>query len=119
MDNKLKFVNENHKKNYIELLEKFTGVINREIDIVLRLLSIDEVYNIAKEYIAGVCINFNGILNDSRIKNTTLFISELAYSFYQKSFEVKDISSTRKLDADTRNFIIDVLYLYTPKTSMA
>ena len=49
------------------------------------------------------------LLNDSRIVSTSKFITELAYSFYTKHFSVHEISSTRKLDTDTRNFIINIL----------
>ena len=105
MGKNLKFVNEKHEKNYISL-------INKDIDVVLKLISIDEVYNIAKEYIKGTTIEFKELLNDSRMTNTALFIGELAYSFLIKKFAVKSISSTRNLDTDTRNFIINLLDSY-------
>ena len=55
------------------------------------------------------------LLNDSRIVSTSKFITELAYSFYTKHFSVHEISSTRKLDTDTRNFIINILNYYEEK----
>lgn len=112
MENNLKFVNEKHEKNYIKLINKFVSKINKELDVVLKLISIDEVYEIAKEYIKGTTIKFKELLNDKRMTNTALFISELAYSFLIKKFSVKSISSTRKLDVDTRNFIISLLDSY-------
>ena len=112
MGKNLKFVNEKHEKNYISLINKFVSKINKDIDVVLKLISIDEVYNIAKEYIKGTTIEFKELLNDSRMTNTTLFIGELAYSFLIKKFAVKSISSTRNLDTDTRNFIINLLDSY-------
>ena len=112
MGKNLKFVNEKHEKNYISLINKFVSKINKYIDVVLKLISIDEVYNIAKEYIKGTTIEFKELLNDSRMTNTALFIGELAYSFLIKKFAVKSISSTRNLDTDTRNFIINLLDSY-------
>ena len=72
MGKNLKFVNEKHEKNYISLINKFVSKINKDIDVVLKLISIDEVYNIAKEYIKGTTIEFKELLNDSRMTNTAL-----------------------------------------------
>lgn len=112
MKSNFKFVNEKHEKNYVSLLSKFVKKINKDLDVVLKLISIDEVYKIAKEYIKGTTIEFKELLNDARMNSTALFISELAYSFLIKTFSVKSISSTRKLDVDTRNFIIGLLDSY-------
>lgn len=114
MERKIDFINEKHIDNYVALLRRFTGSIKRDLDIVLKLLSIDEVYIIAREYIDEIKIGFNEILTDNRMTKPALFISELAYSFYTKSFEVKSLSSSRSLDSDTRNFIINILYQYEP-----
>lgn len=113
MENNLQFVDSYHEKNYIELVNKFIGKLNKDLYIVLKLLSINEVYVVAREYIIGTNIKFNELLNDSRIVNTSRFIVELAYSFFTKQFSVNEISSTRKLDFDTRNFIINILNYYS------
>ena len=113
MENNLQFVDSYHEKNYIELVNKFIGKLNKDLYIVLKLLSINEVYIVAREYIIGTNIKFNELLNDSRIVNTSRFIVELAYSFFTKQFSVNEISSTRKLDFDTRNFIINILNYYS------
>ena len=91
------------------------GKLNKDLYIVLKLLSINEVYTVAKEYIFETTIKFKDLLNDSRIVSTSKFITELAYSFYTKHFSVHEISSTRKLDTDTRNFIINILNYYEEK----
>ena len=113
MENNLQFVDSYHEKNYIELVNKFIGKLNKDLYIVLKLLSINEVYIVAREYIIGTNIKFNELLNDSRIVNTSRFIVELAYSFFTKQFSVNELSSTRKLDFDTRNFIINILNYYS------
>lgn len=110
----LNFVNSKHIDNYKNLLKKFTGKLTQDMEVVLKLLSIDEVYNISKDYIDEFGIKFSDLLNDYRVNNTSLFICQLAYSLFCKSFKIDAISSTRKLDNDTRNFIINILYLYTP-----
>ena len=115
MENNIEFVDFYHERNYIELVKNFMGKLNKDLYIVLKLLSIDEVYSVAKEYIYGTTIKFKELLNDSRIVNTSKFITELAYSFYTKHFSVHEISSTRKLDTDTRNFIINILNYYEKK----
>ena len=91
------------------------SLLNKDLYIVLKLLSIDEVYSVAKEYICGTTIKFKELLNDTRIINTSRFIVELAYSFYTRNFSVNELSSTRKLDMDTRNFIINILNYYEKK----
>lgn len=112
MKNDVKFVDYYHERNYIELVKNFMGNLNKDLYIVLKLLSINEVYTVAKEYIVEKTIKFKDLLNDSRIVNTSKFIIELAYSFYTRNFSVYEISSTRKLDDDTRNFIINILRSY-------
>ena len=111
MENNTEFVDFYHERNYIELVKNFMG----NLYIVLKLLSINEVYTVAKEYIFETTIKFKDLLNDSRIVSTSKFITELAYSFYTKHFSVHEISSTRKLDTDTRNFIINILNYYEEK----
>ena len=106
MEKSLQFVDSYHEKNYIELVQNFMGKLNKDLYIVLKLLSINEVYIVAKEYIVGTKIMFNELLNDTRIVSTSRFLVELAYSFFTKQFSVKEISSTKKLNFDTRNFII-------------
>ena len=115
MENNIAFVDSYHERNYIELVKNFMGKLNKDLYIVLKLLSINEVYTVAKEYIFETTIKFKDLLNDSRIVNTSKFITELAYSFYTKHFSVHEISSTRKLDTDTRNFIINILNYYEKK----
>ena len=115
MENNIEFVDFYHERNYIELVKNFMGKLNKDLYIVLKLLSINEVYTVAKEYIFETTIKFKDLLNDSRIVNTSKFITELAYSFYTKHFSVHEISSTRKLDTDTRNFIINILNYYEKK----
>ena len=115
MENNTEFVDFYHERNYIELVKNFMGKLNKDLYIVLKLLSINEVYTVAKEYIFETTIKFKDLLNDSRIVNTSKFITELAYSFYTKHFSVHEISSTRKLDTDTRNFIINILNYYEEK----
>ena len=115
MGNNIAFVDSYHERNYIELVKNFMGKLNKDLYIVLKLLSIDEVYSVAKEYIYGTTIKFKELLNDTRIINTSRFIVELAYSFYTRNFSVNELSSTRKLDMDTRNFIINILNYYEKK----
>lgn len=115
MENNIAFVDSYHERNYIELVKNFMGKLNKDLYIVLKLLSIDEVYSVAKEYICGTTIKFKELLNDTRIINTSRFIVELAYSFYTRNFSVNELSSTRKLDMDTRNFIINILNYYEKK----
>ena len=113
MEKSLQFVDSYHEKNYIELVQNFMGKLNKDLYIVLKLLSINEVYTVAKEYIVGTNIMFKELLNDSRIVSTSKFLAELAYSFFTKQFSVKEISSTKKLNFDTRNFIINVINYYS------
>ena len=115
MENNIAFVDSYHERNYIELVKNFMVKLNKDLYIVLKLLSIDEVYSVAKEYICGTTIKFKELLNDTRIINTSRFIVELAYSFYTRNFSVNELSSTRKLDMDTRNFIINILNYYEKK----
>ena len=68
-----------------------------------------------KNIFAARRLNFKELLNDTRIINTSRFIVELAYSFYTRNFSVNELSSTRKLDMDTRNFIINILNYYEKK----
>lgn len=112
MENEIKFINSKHRDNYLELLKQFPEDLEYDFEIALKLLSIEEVYDIAKDYIDKTGINFEDLLKDTRLSKNGLFISELAYSLISKLFVVRSISSTRKLDVDTRNFIIDILYVY-------
>lgn len=113
MEKSLQFVDSYHEKNYIELVQNFMGKLNKDLYIVLKLLSISEVYIVAKEYIVGTKIMFKELLNDTRIVSTSRFLVELAYSFFTKQFSVKEISSTKKLNFDTRNFIINIINYYS------
>lgn len=113
MEKSLQFVDSYHEKNYIEIVQNFMGKLNKDLYIVLKLLSINEVYTVAKEYVVGTNIMFKELLNDSRIVSTSRFLAELAYSFFTKQFSVKEISSTKKLSFDTRNFIINVINYYS------
>ena len=102
MEKGLQFVDSYHEKNYIEIVQNFMGKLNKDLYIVLKLLSINEVYIVAKEYIVGTNIMFKELLNDSRIVSTSRFLTELAYSFF-----------TKKLNFDTRNFIINIINYYS------
>ena len=113
MEKSLQFVDSYHEKNYIELVQNFMGKLNKDLYIVLKLFSINEVYIVAKEYIVGTKIMFKELLNDTRIVSTSRFLVELAYSFFTKQFSVKEISSTKKLNFDTRNFIINIINYYS------
>lgn len=113
MENNIAFVDSYHERNYIELVKNFMGKLNKDLYIVLKLLSIKEVYVVAKEYINGTNIMFKELLNDPRIINTSRFLVELAYSFFTRNFSVKEISSTKKLNSDTRNFIINIINYYS------
>lgn len=113
MGKNLQFVDSYHEKNYVEIVQNFMGKLNKDLYIVLKLLSINEVYTVAKEYIVGTNIMFKELLNDSRIVSTSRFLAELAYSFSTKQFSVKEISSTKKLSFDTRNFIINIINYYS------
>ena len=113
MGKNLQFVDSYHEKNYVEIVQNFMGKLNKDLYIVLKLLSINEVYTVAKEYIVGTNIMFKELLNDSRIVSTSRFLTELAYSFFTKQFSVKEISSTKKLNFDTRNFIINIINYYS------
>ena len=113
MEKNLQFIDSYHEKNYIEVVQNFMGKLNKDLYIVLKLLSINEVYVVAKEYIHGTNIMFRELLNDSRIVSTSKFLVELAYSFFTKNFSVKEISSTKKLNFDTRNFIINIINYYS------
>lgn len=113
MEKGLQFVDSYHEKNYVEVVQNFMGKLNKDLYIVLKLLSINEVYIVAKEYIVGTNIMFKELLNDSRIVSTSRFLTELAYSFFTKQFSVKEISSTKKLNFDTRNFIINIINYYS------
>lgn len=118
MENNFQFVNSYHEKNYIELVEKFMGKLNKDLYIVLKLLSVNEVYKVASKYIIGTDIKFKELLNDEKIVDTSRFIVELAYSFFTKQFSVNELKSTRKLDIDTRNFIINILDYYSSKENL-
>lgn len=113
MEKNLQFVDSYHEKNYVELVQNFMGKLNKDLYIVLKLLSINEVYVVAKEYIIGTNIMFKELLNDSRIVNTSRFLVELAYSFFTRQFSVNEISSTRNLSFDTRKFIINIINYYS------
>ena len=113
MEKNLQFVDSYHEKNYVELVQNFMGKLNKDLYIVLKLLSINEVYVVAKEYIIGTNIMFKELLNDSRIVNTSRFLVELEYSFFTRQFSVNEISSTRNLSFDTRNFIINIINYYS------
>lgn len=113
MEKNLQFVDSYHEKNYVELVQNFMGKLNKDLYIVLKLLSINEVYVVAREYIIGTNIMFKELLNDSRIVNTSRFLVELAYSFFTRQFSVNEISSTRNLSFDTRNFIINIINYYS------
>lgn len=113
MEINLQFVDSYHEKNYIEIVQNFMGKLNKDLYIVLKLLSINEVYIVAKEYIVGTNIMFKELLNDTRIVSTSRFLVELAHSFFTKQFSVKEISSTKKLNFDTRNFIINIINYYS------
>jgi len=113
VEKELQFIDSYHEKNYVEIVQNFMGKLNKDLYIVLKLLSINEVYIVAKEYIVGTNIMFKELLNDSRIVSTSRFLTELAYSFFTKQFSVKEISSTKKLDFDTRNFIINIINYYS------
>ena len=113
MENNIAFVDSYHEKNYVELVQNFMGKLNKDLYIVLKLLSINEVYVVAKEYIIGTNIMFKELLNDSRIVNTSRFLVELAYSFFTRQFSVNEISNTRNLSFDTRNFIINIINYYS------
>ena len=113
MEKNLQFIDSYHEKNYIEVVQNFMGKLNKDLYIVLKLLSINEVYVVAKECIHGTNIMFRELLNDSRIVSTSKFLVELAYSFFTKNFSVKEISSTKKLNFDTRNFIINIINYYS------
>lgn len=115
MDNKINFINSKHMDNYLDLLKQFPKNKGYDFDIALKLLSIDEVYYITKDYIGEMGIRFRDLLKDPRVTKNILFICELAYSLFIKLFIVKSLSNTRKLDSDTRNFIINLLYVYNPK----
>lgn len=112
MENKIEFINSKHIDNYLELLKQFPEKKEEDFDIALKLLSIEDVYYITKDYINDKGIKFKELLNDSRATKNKLFICELAYSLVSRFFIVKSIASTRKLDSDTRNFIIDIIYRY-------
>lgn len=112
MKNEIKFINSKHMNNYLDLLKQFPKELEYDFDIALRLLSLAEVYYITKDYIDEKGINFNELLGDIRISKNGLFICELAYSLISKLFVVRSISGTRKLEADTRDYIIDILYMY-------
>ena len=79
MGKNLQFVDSYHEKNYVEIVQNFMGKLNKDLYIVLKLLSINEVYTVAKEYIVGTNIMFKELLSDSRIENT----SKNNYSIYQ------------------------------------
>lgn len=119
MDNKIKFINLKHKENYLDLRKHFPKSKGGDFDITLKLLSVEEVYYITKDYIDEIGIRFRDLLKDPRVTKNALFICELAYSLFIKLFVVKSISNTRKLDSDTRNFIIDLLYVYKPIENQA
>ena len=113
MGKNLQFVDSYYEKNYVELVQNFMGKLNKDLYIVLKLLSINEVYVVAKEYVIGTNIMFKELLSDSRIENTSKFLVELAYSFFTRQFSVNEISSTRNLSFDTRNFIINIINYYS------
>lgn len=115
MDNKIKFINSKHMDNYLDLLKRFPENKGYDFEVALKMLSMEEVYYITKDYIDEIGIKFRELLKDPRVTKNILFICELAYSFFIKLFIVKSLSSTRKLNSDTRNFIINLLYVYNPK----
>ena len=110
----LNFINSNHFNNYESLLKIFTGKITTDIDNALKLLSLDEIFNISKDYIDNLGIHFTAMLSDERLANASLFIAQLANTIVSKSFKIDSLASTSTLSMDTRNFIIRMLYYYTP-----
>ena len=58
MEKNLQFIDSYHEKNYIEVVQNFMGKLNKDLYIVLKLLSINEVYVVAKEYMHGTNIMF-------------------------------------------------------------
>ncbi|MGL5084950.1 MAG: hypothetical protein ACRC68_04410 [Clostridium sp.] len=119
MGNETKFINSKHEENYLELCKQFSKDKGIDFDIALKLLSVEEVYYITKDYIDEMGVKFRDLLKDSRVTKDILFICELAYSLFIKLFLVKSIAGTKKLQAETRNFIIDILYVYQPNENKA
>ena len=119
MYDRIKFINSKHKENYLDLRKQFSKDRGHDFDIALRLLSVEEVYYITKDYITEIGIKFRDLLKDDRVTKDRLFICELAYSLFIKLFVVKSISGTKKLQSDTRNFIIELLYVYKPIDNQA
>ena len=111
LDNVLKspLVAKNEKTQLIEAL--FNNKINNDLKNFLKILV--EKGRISS--LKSIELTFKELLNDTRIINTSRFIVELAYSFYTRNFSVNELSSTRKLDMDTRNFIINILNYYEKK----
>ena len=109
----LGFINSNHLENYKILLDKFTGKLTNDIDTTLKLLSLDEIFLLSEEYIDDFGIHLNNLLKDERLESTALFIGQLAYTLMTKTFKIDTISFLPKLDMDTRNFVISILYNYT------
>ena len=58
MDNRIKFINLKHKENYLDLRKQFSKDKGSGFDTALRLLSVEEVYYITKDYITEIGIKF-------------------------------------------------------------
>lgn len=114
MNNEINFINAAHMNNYFDLINRVQSNNKEELELILKLLSIEDVYPVTKEYVDNLGIDFKRLSNDSRINHSGKFICELAYSLFSRIFNIKSIEATRKLDSDTRNFIINVLYMYNP-----
>lgn len=111
INNETIFINEKHKDNYKELRRKYKEKSANEYEIILRLLAIDFVYHIAKDYINSVTIDFMEMFRDPRLSSKGLCVCKVAYSLFSEYY-LMNLSSISKLEIQERKYILDCIYIY-------
>ncbi|MGL5379613.1 hypothetical protein [Clostridium sp.] len=108
----IKFINENHENNYLELTEKYEDKNSQEYLTAFKLISIDDIYKIAKDYLNPLSINFSNLLKDNRLTNDERLICKVAYEIYGVSSDI-DLSNIRMLEDKKRKYVLANIYNYT------
>lgn len=108
----VKFINKNHENNYLELTEKYKDKTSQEHLKAFKLLAIEDIYTIAKDYLNPLNINFNKLLNDERLTNDQKLICNVAYEIYGVSSDI-DLSNIRMLEDKKRKYVLANIYNYT------
>lgn len=100
------FINEGHKKNYLELVKKYPSKDSAGYLTAFSLLAIEDVYNISKDYTTNLTINFTKMFKDKRLSYEQRVICEMAYKAYGISSNIEDAYDYIK-DIKSNRFVID------------